>query len=97
MDELRERIKTLKLSNQMKVEIGGTNTSVVEKVVNLKHEENVIVETSNNTNINTKDAGKTEAQQQQQQQHQQPRGDDGLIDEESNPERRLQSRSHNLK
>ena len=96
MDELRERIKTLKLSNQMKVEIGGTNTSVVEKVVNLKHEENVIVETSNNTNINTKDAGKTEAQQQQQQ-HQQPRGDDGLIDEESNPERRLQSRSHNLK
>ena len=80
----------------MKVEIGGTNTSVVEKVVNLKHEENVIVETSNNTNINTKDAGKTEAQQQQQQ-HQQPRGDDGLIDEESNPERRLQSRSHNLK
>ena len=77
----------------MKVEIGGTNTSVVEKVVNLKHEENVIVETSNNTNINTKDAGKTEAQQQ----HQQPRGDDGLIDEESNPERRLQSRSHNLK
>ena len=96
MDELRERIKTLKLSNQMKVEIGGTNTSVVEKVVNLKHEENVIVETSNNTYINTKDAGKTEAQQQQQQ-HQQPRGDDGLIDEESNPERRLQSRSHNLK
>ena len=93
MDELRERIKTLKLSNQMKVEIGGTNTSVVEKVVNLKHEENVIVETSNNTD--TKDAGKTESRQQQQ--HQQPRGDDGLIDEESNPERRLQSRSHNLK
>lgn len=98
MNELRERIKTLESTNQVKVE-DDTNKKVDEKVVNLKQEEDEIAKVLNKTDNSRK--GETPQQQQQQQhqqqQHQHQRGDDGLVDEDSNPERRLQSRSHHTK
>ena len=93
MNELRERIKTLESTNQVKVE-DDTNKKVDEKVVNLKQEEDEIAKVLNKTDNSRK--GET-PQQQQQQHHQHQRGDDGLVDEDSNPERRLQSRSHHTK
>ena len=88
--ELREKIKMLDVNSNHLLMSNSTTENI------MKYKPGDSAETSNE---NKDDQVKSqhlngEQQQQQQQQSLHQRGDDGLVDEETNPLRRLQSRSH---